>query len=133
MMNLKFFSIAIVLVVTIFNGINNFSKPKTYKHVAYNIDTQQSGESFFKTQCGFCHSKEELIAPDMNKIKAAYLQKYPSKDAFVKAVTAFVKNPDKKNAIYREGIDNFSDMPKMPFKDAQIISVAEYIFSASSL
>lgn len=132
MMNLKFFSIAIVFGVTIFNGISNLSKPQTYQKVAYNTETQQSGEAFFKTQCGFCHTKEELIAPDMNKIKAAYLKKYPSKDAFVKAVMDFVKNPDKKNAIYREGIDNFTDMPKMPFKDAQIKSVAEYIFNASS-
>jgi len=92
-----------------------------------------SGEQFFKTQCAFCHTSEELIAPDMNKIRATYKAKYKTKEAFVKAVTAFVKNPDKKNAIYKDGIDNFTDMPKMPFKDAQIKATAEYIFSADKL
>ncbi len=91
-----------------------------------------SGEKIYKTQCAFCHTKEELIAPDMNKIKAAYLKKYKTKEAFVKAVTKFVENPDKKNAIYKAGIDNFTDMPKMPFKEAQIKAVANYIYETAN-
>ncbi len=134
MMNLKLFPVIIVLFIAAFNGINKFSKPQTYQEAKNNINVaQQTPEAFFKTQCGFCHNKEQLIAPDMNKIKAVYLKKYPTKEAFIKAITAFVKNPDKKNAIYKEGIEKFTDMPKMPFKDAQIKNVAEYIFSTSGL
>ncbi len=134
MTNLKLFSIIIVLLFTTFNGINKFSNPQTYQQIKNNIRVaQQTPEAFFKTQCGFCHNKEELIAPDMNKIKAVYLKKYPTKEAFVKAIIAFVKNPDKKNAIYKEGIEKFTDMPKMPFKDEQIKAVARYIYSTSGL
>jgi len=134
MMNLKFISIVVVISFTWFNGWFNNTHLKTnkYKDLAVSID-QVSGEIFYKNQCGFCHTKEELIAPDMNKIKAKYLEKYKTKDAFVKAITTFVKNPNKANAIYKDGIDNFTDMPKMPFKDEQIKAVAEYIFSANTL
>ena len=117
-----------------FGGWHNhtYFKTKVYKLDEINYN-QVSGETFYKNQCAFCHTKEQLIAPDMNKIKAKYLEKFKTKEAFVKAVTAFVKNPDKKNAIYKDGIDNFSDMPKMPFKDAQIKAVAEYIFNTNAL
>ena len=130
-MNFKLIGIAIVMYFSWFNGRNNnYNKTKEYKPIVV-IDEQVSGETFYKNQCGFCHNAEELIAPDMNKIKARYLEKYKTKDAFVKAVTVFVKNPNKENAIYKDGIDNFSDMPKMPFKDEQIKAVAEYIFNTT--
>ena len=133
-MNTKFFGIAaLMLLLTFLNGTIKFTKSQKPQHFAVIETPQQSGEAFYKSQCGFCHTKEELIAPDMNKIKAAYLKKYSNKAAFIKAVTAFVKNPNKKNAIYKEGINNFTDMPKMPFKDAEINAVADYIYSATNL
>ncbi len=134
MMNLKLISMAIVIQLTLYNVLGaslNLTKAKS--PVSGSIYNQTTGESFYKNQCAFCHTKEQLIAPDMNKIKAKYLEKFKTKEAFVKAVIAFVKNPNKKNAIYKEGIDNFTDMPKMPFKDDQIKAVAEYIYSASNL
>ena len=123
-----------VMYFSWFNGWHShtYLKTKSYRHIVAHYN-QVSGETFYKNQCAFCHTKEQLIAPDMNKIKAKYLEKFKTKAAFVKAVTAFVKNPNKKNAIYKDGIDNFSDMPKMPFKDAQIKTVAEYIYSAKTL
>ncbi len=106
----------------------------TYGEKTHIFDLQPvSGEKIYKTQCGFCHTSEELIAPDMNKIKSAYLDKYKTKDAFVKAVIEFVKNPNKKNALYKEGIENFADMPKMPFKETQLKAVANYIYKSSEL
>jgi cytochrome c551/c552 len=83
---------------------------------------------FYQKQCGFCHTKEELIGPDMNKIKAIYIKKYADKTLFIKTMTNFVQNPNKKNAIYKDGIDNFMDMPKMAFKPEQVKAVAEYIY-----
>ena len=83
MMNFKLIGIAIVMYFSWFNGRNNnYNKTKEYKPIVV-IDEQVSGETFYKNQCGFCHNAEELIAPDMNKIKAKYLEKYKTKDAFV--------------------------------------------------
>jgi len=111
------------------NDYKNQEKVQLQVYVTY----QETAQEFYKKQCGFCHTPEELIAPDMNKIKAKYLEKYPDQDAFIQAVFNFVKNPDKSNAIYKEGIENFMDMPKMPFKDEQIKKVAEYIYSTEKL
>jgi len=117
----------LMLSIYIPNKPNKTYKPNTFSE----LRNQQSAQDFYKKQCGFCHTPEELIAPDMNKIKAKYLEKYPDKDAFIQAVIKFVENPDKNNAIYKEGIENFMDMPKMPFKKEEIKNVAEYIYDNS--
>ena len=109
------------------------NKPDTASFVKADLSISVSPDIFYKKQCGFCHTSEELIAPDMNKIKNAYKVKYPKKTDFVNAVTTFVNNPSKKKAIYKDGIDNFMDMPKMPFKDADIKAVAAYIYDANDL
>jgi cytochrome c551/c552 len=89
-------------------------------------------QAFYKSQCAFCHTSDELIAPDMNKIKAAYLTKYKTEEAFVKAMTDFVLNPSKDKSIYPDS-QKFETMPKMPFKEVQIKEVAAYIFETSKL
>jgi len=126
-------SLLIIALITLNLIIFKQQPPSIYYAETIWNTSKISGEQFYKTQCAFCHTSEELIAPDMNKIKVVYKAKYKTKEAFVKAVTAFVKNPAKKNAIYKEGIDNFTDMPKMPFKDTQIKATVEYIFSADKL
>ncbi len=133
-MSLKLFTISLFIWASSLSMLT----PKLYSKIKSKTDylhtkPRQSGETFYKNQCAFCHTSAQLIAPDMNKIKAKYLEKYKTKDAFVKAIQAFVKNPNKKNAIYKDGIDNFTDMPKMPFKDAQIKATAAYIYSAPKL
>ena len=133
-MSLKLFTISLFIWASSLSMLT----PKLYSKIKSKTDyphtkPRQSGETFYKNQCAFCHTSAQLIAPDMNKIKAKYLEKYKTKDAFVKAIQAFVKNPDKKNAIYKDGIDNFTNMPKMPFKDEQIKATAAYIYSAPKL
>ncbi len=130
-MQTKFLSLGLLIMTLLFISIN--LNPKTPKQYSNDLIYSQSGENFYKNQCAFCHNAEELMAPDMNKIKAEYLKKFKTKDAFIKAIVSFVKNPDKKNAIYKDGIDNFSDMPKMPFKEAQLKAVAEYIYQTKNL
>ena len=110
--------------------LDSFSKES---HLIIYNNKPINGEAFYKQQCGFCHNKEELMAPDMQKIKAVYLQKFKDKEEFVKAIVSFVKNPDKSKSIYKDGIDNFANMPKMPFKDAQVNAVAAYIYDTKTL
>ncbi len=120
----------LLIVAVISNKINiKEDMQEAHSYLKY----EQTAAEFYKKQCGFCHTSEELIAPDMNKIKAKYLEKFKTKEAFIDAVVKFVKNPDKKGAIYKDGIDNFMDMPKMPFKETQLKSVAEYIYNSPKL
>ena len=102
-----------MLITTFLFSTKLTTQPDFYtKHQSAMIKSDQSTAEFYKKQCGFCHAPEELIGPDMNKIKAVYKKKYTSKEAFVKAVVKFVQNPNKKFAIYKDGIENFMDMPK---------------------
>jgi len=130
---INFLLIAMGIFISVLIFSNSSTPATTEKISSYKQHSTQSVTDFYKKQCGFCHTSEELIAPDMKKIKAAYVQKYKTQEAFVNAVYKFVKNPDKKAAIYKEGIENFMDMPKMPFKDEQIKAVAEYIFKNTDL
>ena len=126
----------ILLLSSVTGWINLRSEQprQNFEDLAYSqIPTNVTPKDFYQKQCGFCHSSEELIAPDMIKIKKVYKEKYPNKNDFVNAVIKFVKNPSKKFAIYKLGIDNFSDMPKMPFKEADIKGVAGYIFDNDDL
>ena len=115
-----------------FKEVNTSDYEKVYTSHVWS-QPQQSIEDFYKKQCGYCHTKDELIAPDFNKIKAKYLEVYKTKDAFIEAIVKFVKNPDKSKAIYRKNIDNYITMPKMPFNDADIKAVSEYIYNAQNL
>jgi len=130
-------TIFLILVAGFLGAMNSFfaksfhsSPNQQILAIHYQVQTPAD---FYQKQCGFCHTSEELIAPDMNKIKNTYMDKFKTKEEFIKAIVRFVKNPDKKEAIYKDGIDNFMDMPKMPFKEAQVKAVAEYIYKTSKL
>ena len=82
----------------------------------------------YKNKCGFCHKSDGLMAPNMTAIKAVYLKKFPKKIDFVNAISNFVKQPNKKTALYRKNIENFMEMPKMPFKDEDVKATATYIY-----
>jgi cytochrome c551/c552 len=123
------------MLLTVYLFSTNFNNQKTFHHEKKSalLISEQTAAEFYKKQCGFCHTSEELIGPDMKKIKAVYKEKYKNKTDFVNAIVKFVQNPNKKFSIYKEGIDNFSDMPKMPFKKEQVKKVAEYIFENNNL
>ncbi len=104
---------------------------KEYKIKALEIDkiTQQDPETFYKKQCAFCHQSESLIAPDMKIIKDVYLEKYPKKSDFIQAMLQFVKSPSREKALYKKGLEEFTLMPKMPFKEQDLKAVIDYIYT----
>jgi len=134
-MQKKLLLVGLLLIVVLFSTHSDLkidSSDKTYaKNISTFIQTNGQGDIFYQKQCGYCHEKKELIGPDMNKIKAFYLKKYPKKEDFVNAIITFVSNPSKKTAIYLQDKD-FMMMPKMPFKKEQIKLAATYIFNAKS-
>ena len=86
-------------------------------------------EEFYKKQCAFCHESDGLIAPDMKEVKKIYLEKYAKKDDFIKAMLEFVKNPSKDKALYKKSLEDYTLMPKMPFKEEDLKGVIEYIYN----
>ncbi len=90
---------------------------------------QQDPAFFYKKHCAFCHESESLIGPDMKIIKEIYLKKYPKKSEFTDRMLQFVKNPSKEKALYKKGIEEYTLMPKMPFKEEDLKAVIDYIYT----
>ncbi len=85
-------------------------------------------KEFYAKHCAFCHTSDELIAPDIKKIKSIYLKKYPKKQEFISAMLNFIKSPSKEKAIYKEALGKFTLMPKMPFKEEELKEAIDYIY-----
>jgi len=123
------FIIALVFSFFIVNK-NAFSSSSLLSEVkVFEKNTETDPVEFYKKQCAFCHESEGLIAPDMKEIKKIYMEKFPKKDDFIKAMLEFVKNPSKEKALYKKGLEKYTLMPKMPFKEEDLKSVTEYIYS----
>ncbi len=105
------------------------SKISQVKDNVYPLILTQDPGDFYKKQCAFCHESEGLIAPDMKDIKKVYIEKFPNKPDFEKAMLEFVKHPTKEKALYKKGLDQYTLMPKMPFKEEDLKGVVEYIYT----
>ena len=127
-----FIYVVSILFFQNFPSINfnaNINKNIITKYSNYSITEKLNikPNEFYTKHCAFCHTGEELIAPDMKKIKNIYLKKYPKKQDFMSAIIKFVKSPSKDKTIYPQS-DKFTLMPKMPFKEEDLKGVVEYIY-----
>ena len=94
---------------------------------------QTEGYILLKNNCYACHSviaksHDEIIAPPMVAIKRRFMKSYPSKVAFIEAMTNWVLNPTEENALMRGAVKQFNVMPKQPFNKDDIHKIAEYIY-----
>jgi cytochrome c553 len=82
--------------------------------------------------CFSCHlpmgSSENRIAPPMGHVRDHYLEKYSSKENFVKAMETYVNSPNKKDAIMYGALDKFGIMPNMQFDKEMVHNIASYLF-----
>lgn len=89
--------VCVVLLILLFSNSFNvkiFSPNKNYAEKLSTSDiTVEQGSAFYKKQCGYCHTTEELIGPDMNKIKAFYLKKISQKTRFCQCYGKFCIKP----------------------------------------
>jgi cytochrome c553 len=82
--------------------------------------------------CFSCHlpmgSSEDRIAPLMGHVRNHYLEKYSTKEYFVKAMESYVNSPNKKDAIMYGAIDKFGIMPNMQFDKELVHNIATYLY-----
>ena len=85
-----------------------------------------------ETNCFVCHSPSEShdnrIAPPMIAIKKHYINDDTSKDQFIAAMQAWIKNPNENDAKMYGAVKRFGVMPKTPFPETNIQQIADYIF-----
>jgi len=101
------------------------------------IDTAdfQQGYTLLKQRCFICHmekpdpsKKSQMIAPPMVRVQQHYKPAYPSKEAFVKAVTDYVNNPDKNHTLMPGAVKRFNVMPKIVYDSNELRLIAETLY-----
>jgi len=82
--------------------------------------------------CFSCHqpmgSSETRIAPPMGHVKSHYLEKYQTKEEFVKAMASFINSPNKEAGIMYGALEKFGVMPNMQFDKETVHKIVSYIY-----
>ncbi|HIC33090.1 MAG TPA: DUF3365 domain-containing protein [Flavobacteriaceae bacterium] len=90
------------------------------------------GKKAMEKYCYVCHSPtashDDRIAPPMVAIKKHYIDSDTSKEDFVAAMQAWIKNPNKEDAKMFGAVKRFGVMPKQSFPEEDIKQIAEYMF-----
>ena len=73
-------------------------------------------------------AKHKRLAPPMHAVKKHYLESYPEKKDFVKAVSDWAKKPDAKKAKLEHAVEKFGLMPPQNLKKKELKRIAAYIY-----
>lgn len=95
--------------------------------------TVHEGKKLMSTNCYLCHSpsapeNEERVGPPMIAIKAFYLEKYPVKADFIKAIKDFTKNPSHDKVILDDDLKKYGLMPKQSYPEGMIEKIATFMY-----
>ena len=92
----------------------------------------QKGFQLLESTCFSCHSpngiEQNMVAPNMVKIKKAYLQQYPKKEDFTRAIHYFLSHPTEENALVKNAVSQYGLMPQMSLSKKQVEDIAEYLY-----
>jgi cytochrome c553 len=123
-----------LLLFLVFLGCNN-SKKSSYVMIDDKNSTKEQehrGKKLMEINCYVCHSpsasENDRIGPPMIAIKKRYISNTTTKEEFVNAIQAFIKNPTTENAKMFGAVRRFGVMPKTPFPDKTIQQITSYMF-----
>jgi len=127
---MKYFTLFIT--ITFLFGCKDSKKPSYSKKDDVSEVQNHAGKKLMETNCYVCHNPTTIeanrIAPPMIAIKKRYLMGNSSKEAFIKSMQDFVKNPIEENAIMYGAVEQFGVMPKQAFPEETIKQIADYMF-----
>jgi len=128
--------IGIGVITLLLNSCN--SDTGTVEKINENIKVEQTQlnddevAQSLVNNCFSCHSpmgsSESRIAPPMGHVRSHYLDKYSSKEDFVKAIESYVGSPNKENAIMFGAVDKFGVMPNMQYDKELVHNISSYLF-----
>lgn len=105
------------------------------KKQAATFFTQEThpGKQLMTQYCNACHnatgSHDARIAPPMIAIKKHYKSYNTTLEQFSTAFVNFVMHPSEDNAKMRGAVRRFGLMPKQVFKEQDLKTIAEYVYS----
>lgn len=93
------------------------------------------GEQKFSQYCAVCHKEDNtppLLAPPSFAVLRRYSMEYgEDKDAFVKAIVAWVKAPSVESSLMVGARKKFGLMPAFPYPDKDLEAIAVYLYEAN--
>lgn len=94
--------------------------------------TNHPGKKLMETNCYICHSptasEDDRVGPPMIAIKKHYIDESTTKEEFVKAMQAWIKNPNEEDAIMHGAVKRFGVMPKQHFPEETIAQISDYMY-----
>jgi mono/diheme cytochrome c family protein len=125
----------IMLLPIVFMSCNSNNKDSVVYGAksSYNESTaEHPGKKLMETNCYVCHSPtashDGRIGPPMIAVKKHYINSETTKQEFIEAMQAWIKNPNEENAKMRGAVRRFGVMPKQYFPEATIEKISDYIF-----
>lgn len=128
--------IILTLILLFFQfGIQGFT-PSNENYVKSSLipnDQIEDGLKLLTKHCYTCHdpkskSHDEIIAPPLWGVKKHYLDAFPEKEQFSKAMMEFILNPNEENAIMKGPIKRFGLMPKPVVSEEEARQIIAYIY-----
>ncbi|GGW61634.1 cytochrome c [Winogradskyella epiphytica] len=126
-----YFIIAIVFTSCTLGKKNNDSY-SSVDNLSVVDNKNHPGKKLMETNCYVCHSPtadhQDRIGPPMIAIKKHYIGENTTKEEFVKAMQAWIKNPVESNAKMHGAVKRFGIMPKQHYPEETIAQIAEYMY-----
>ncbi len=117
---------------------NSGTKTVVAKTTHAKTDDISTGYRLMKQKCFICHletpdpaKRGQMIAPPMVRVQQHYKPAYPTKEAFVKAVVAYVKNPSEAKTLMPGAVKRFKIMPKLIYDDKELQLIASALFETN--
>lgn len=97
------------------------------------VTEEISDPEIIKINCYACHnpqaeSHDAIIAPPLAAVKFRYTMVYQDRASFIKAVSAYLLNPQQKESLMPGAVTKFGVMPPTPLKEEQIKEIAAYLY-----
>ena len=121
------------------NTVENSAIETTNRNVLQAKATKISeGYRLMKQKCFICHletqkkkKNSQMIAPPLVRVQQHYKPAYPTKEAFVKAIVAYVKNPSEAKTLMPGAVKRFKLMPRLIYDDKELQWIAETLYETN--
>ena len=126
-------NVIILLAFSAFIISCNNSKNKASSSFEKQIKANKHpGKKLMETNCYTCHSPtashDARIGPPMIAIKKHYIVDDTTKEQFISAMQAWIKNPNEDDAKMFGAVKRFGIMPKQHFPEETIKQIADYMY-----
>jgi len=113
-------------------GVLSCNNSKNLSEVSYSKKTEHPGKVLMEKNCNVCHSPsashDSRLAPPMIAVKKHYINSETSKQEFIDALKAWIKNPNEEDAIMFGAVRRFGVMPRADYSEETIEQIADYIY-----